>query len=238
MPQRSGYLGAPPTHTFGSLKEIGDTPVVAERTLESRADLKACVERVCQIANRVFRRIEEGPSASRLTSGLRAGRRTFQPGPQSRLFRRLPAPQPTRTAQAPRCLAHQTRRYTSSSRPASSSRRGHPKRTFTVLAPVRATMHCDARRDSIKSSTRVGSLTSTVTAAVAPRELPQARCVPLTLFGNSPPSRPRGARRTTTPEPAFRPPQQDLTSREERPTVQEAARSAPGDGFVRAVRSA
>ncbi len=111
--------------------------------------------------------------------------------PGRRLARasRLPAPQPTRMAQAPRCLAPQRRKHMSSSRRASASRRGHPRRTISVFAPMRATTHCDDRKDSIRSQTRVGSLTSTVTAAVTPRELPQAKRVPLTFVRNGQPSR-------------------------------------------------
>jgi hypothetical protein len=77
----------------------------------------------------------------------------------------------------------------SSSRRASASRRGHPRRTISVFAPMRATTQCDDRKDSIRSQTRVGSLTSTVTAAVTPRELPQAKRVLLTLVRNGQPSR-------------------------------------------------
>ena len=77
----------------------------------------------------------------------------------------------------------------SSSRRASASRSGHPRRTISVFAPMRATTHCDDRKDSIRSQTRVGSLTSTVTAAVTPRELPQAKRVPLTFVRNGQPSR-------------------------------------------------
>jgi hypothetical protein len=53
--------------------------------------------------------------------GRRAGRRSSRPGRRlARSFRRLPAPQPTRIAQAPRCLPPQTRKHTSSSRRASA----------------------------------------------------------------------------------------------------------------------
>lgn len=111
------------------------------------------------------------------------------PGRRLAQASRLPAPQPTRMAQAPRCLAPQRRKHMSSSRRASASRRGHPRRTISVFAPMRATTHCDDRKDSIRSQTRVGSLTSTVTAAVTPRELPQAKRVPLTFVRNGQPSR-------------------------------------------------
>lgn len=81
------------------------------------------------------------PTTMRSQCG-RAGRRSSRPGCRlARSFRHLPAPQPTRIAQAPRCLPPQTRKHTSSSRRGSASRRGRPAPTSSVFAPMRATMH-------------------------------------------------------------------------------------------------
>jgi hypothetical protein len=102
----------------------------------------------------------------------RVGRRMPDPGPPHSPGIPLPTPQSTRIARAPSFFAHQTRRYRSSSRRAASSRRGHPKRTSAVFAPVRATIKRAARSDSIKSSTSVGSLTSIFTCRSSPQELP------------------------------------------------------------------
>ena len=148
-----------------------------------------------------------GENSARLTLGLGAQRpakarevrqhvqtsrevESTVPGRRTARGFHLPAPQSTRIARAPRFFADQTRRYRSSSRRAASSRRGHPKRASIVFAPVRATMNCAARSDSIKSSTRVGSLTSISICRSCPQSCRTPSCT-LTLARSGQPSRVR-----------------------------------------------